>query len=67
MRKRISCKIIRSVPLGERADKLQDAGKPKTHHAKSRGVASLTYNDRLVVTRTSMDYDLTARTFDFSA
>jgi len=67
MRKRISCKIVRSVPLGERADKLHNAGKPKAHHAKSRGVASLTYTDRFVVTRTSIDYDLTARTFDFSA
>ncbi|KPK43254.1 MAG: hypothetical protein AMJ65_06355 [Phycisphaerae bacterium SG8_4] len=67
MRKRISCKIIRSVPLGERADKLQNAGKPKAHHANARGVASLTYNGRLVVTRTSMDYDSAARTFDFNA
>ncbi|MBL7187281.1 MAG: hypothetical protein ISS70_13250 [Phycisphaerae bacterium] len=67
MRKRISCKIIRSVPLGESADELQNTGKPKTHHAKTRGVASLTYTDRLVVTRMSIDYDLTARTFDFSA
>ena len=67
MIKRISCRIIRSVPLGERADKLQNAVKPKAHHAKPRGVASLTYNNRLVVTRTSMDYDLTVRTFDFSA
>jgi hypothetical protein len=67
MRKRISCKIIRSVPLGERADKLQNAVKPKVHHARTRTVASLTYNNRLVVTRTSLDYDLSTRTFDFSA
>jgi len=65
MRKRIPCKIIKSVPLYKGADGLQRAGKPEGRRAKTRKVASLTYTNRLVITRASTDDSLTARTLDF--
>ncbi len=65
MRKKISCKIIRSVSLGESADGLRKASKPKAHRTKTHRAASVTYTNRLVITRTSIDDDFTTRTLDF--
>lgn len=65
MRKRISCKIIRSVSLGESADGLRKVGRPIASMAKAREVASLTYTNRLVITRTSIDDCFAARALDF--
>jgi hypothetical protein len=65
MRKKISCKIIRSVSLGESADGLRKAGKPKAHRAKTRRTASVTYTNRLVLTRTSIDEGFRTRALDF--
>lgn len=88
MRKRISCKVVRSIPLSKRRDEVRHAsisnnkshkfsdaaGIPNTKkyawepaattQAKHTGY-SVTYTDRLGLTRMPFDNDLTAQTLDF--
>jgi hypothetical protein len=54
MRKRISCRVVRSVPLGKSDDGLQNANGPSVHRLVMCP-AALFYTDRLVVTRTCID------------
>jgi hypothetical protein len=88
MRKRISCKVVRSIPLIKSSDELRHsstsniksdkfrdtAGIPNTKKyawepavttkAKHAGY-SVTYTDRLSLTRIPLDNGLTAQTLDF--
>ena len=64
MRKRISCRVIRSVPLDRSDDSLRNVGKPSVHQRIIADAAALTYTGRLVVTRTGLDAAPSPRTLD---
>jgi hypothetical protein len=65
MRKTISCKVIKSVPLSKSDDGLRSAGNSNARHAGVSNVAALTYTNRLIIIRTDPDDCLTARSLDF--
>ncbi len=65
MRKTISCKVIKSVPLSKSDDGLRGAGKLNARHAGIGDVAALTYTNRLIIIRTDPDDCPTARALDF--
>ena len=67
MRKKISCKVIRSVPLIKSDDALWNRGKPSFRRPKTADVAALSYTDRLVVTKARLDDVSAARTLDLYA
>ena len=67
MRKKISCKIIRSVPLIKSDDAPWDRGKSSVRQPKIADVAALSYSDRLVVTKANLDDVPAARTLDLYA
>jgi hypothetical protein len=67
MKKKISCKVVRSVTLGESDDVLRSAIRSNAERIETPGVASLTYTSRLVVIRTYIDDGFGARTLDLSA
>jgi len=66
MRKKISCKIIRSVPLIKSDDALWNTGRPSTRQTKIAD-AALSYTDRLVVIKANLDDVPAARTLDLYA
>lgn len=65
MRKRISCKVVRSVTLGKTDDGLQRMSRSGAERRENSCTASLTYTARLVVTRTDIDDCHAVRTLDF--
>ena len=65
MRKTISCKVVKSVPLSKSDDGLRGAGKSNARHTGVGDVAALTYTSRLVIARTDIDDGLTAWILDF--
>lgn len=65
MRKTISCKVIKSVPLSKSNNGLHSAGKLNARHAGIGDVGALTYTNRLIIIRTDPDDGLTARALDF--
>ena len=67
MRKRITCKVIRSVTLGKSDEGRHVMSGPSFDHAETDGLASLTYTSRMVVTKSDIVDDLTARTLDLCA
>ncbi len=67
MRKKIPCKVVRSVTLGQSDDALRCAITSNAERMETASVASLTYTSRLVVIRTDIDEALAARTLDLSA
>ena len=67
MRKKISCKVVRSVTLGQSADDLQCVNRSSGELIEAGSVASLTYTCRLAVTRTDIDEAFAAGTLDLSA
>ena len=67
MRKKISCKIIRSVPLTKSDDALWNTGKPSARQSRIADAAALSYTDRLVVTKAGLDDVPAARTLDLYA
>ncbi len=62
MRKRIQCRVIRSVPLGKGDEGLKSGGRPSVHD--SLIADAVTYTHRLVITRTRPDEAPRARTLD---
>ena len=67
MRKKIPCKVVRSVTLGESDDGLRCTVRSYAERTETASVASLTYTCRLVVIRADIDEALAARTLDLSA
>ena len=65
MRKKIPCKIIRSVSLGKSDVGLQQANGSDAERTGPAGTACLTYTARMVVTRTDINDGLTAHSVDF--
>jgi hypothetical protein len=65
MRKRISCKIIRSVPLAGSSDALCNVAMPTTRDFRTAD--GVTYTRRLVITRACPDQAAGVRTFDLYA
>ncbi|MHC4605276.1 MAG: hypothetical protein ACYS6W_18320 [Planctomycetota bacterium] len=65
MRKRIPCKIIRSVPLYRTDEGLQSQSGPGVH--ESLGADPVTYSRRIVITRTCPDEASAAQRFDLCA
>lgn len=65
MRKRIPCKVIRSVTLGNNEDNPQSLSSSKTARDQSGQIAWFTYTARLAVTRTDMEDRVGTRFLDF--
>lgn len=88
MRKRIPCKVIRTIPLSKSSDELRHTSRsnvksrnisdaPRTRYTTKRvwepaanaqvkhSGNSVTYTDRLDITRMSLDDGLTAQILDF--
>ena len=55
MRKRISCKIIKSVPLGTGDNRLRQFCNANVQQPKISYIGTSTYTPRLVVTATCID------------
>jgi hypothetical protein len=55
MRKRISCKVIKSIPLGAPDNRLRQDFSASLHLPKINNVGTSTYTHRLVVTTTSIE------------
>ena len=66
MRKKIPCKVIRSVSLGKSDAGLHGTNGSDAEHAQTVGTAYLTYTARMVVTRTDIDDGFAAHSLDFS-
>ncbi len=64
MRKRISCRVIRSIPLGRSGDAHRHASRPDHKHSKISDTAALTYTDRLDGTKVSFDEASAAQILD---
>jgi len=62
MRKRISCRVVRSVPLGKGGDALQSTPAPPIHDFRTAG--AIIYTRRLTITRTRPDDAASVRTLD---
>jgi len=65
MRKKIPCKIIRSVSLGENDAGLHRENGSDAEHTRTVGTAYLTYTARMVVTRTDIDNSFAEHSLDF--
>ncbi len=65
MRKRIPCRVIRSVRLGKGGEAPQSASRPDVRD--SLVSKAVTYTRRLIITRTSPDEASSVRTFDLYA
>jgi hypothetical protein len=57
MRKRVSCRVIESVPLNQSEDGLFQTHSPHTSHPKTGGFNSPTYSDLPARMRIYMDSD----------
>jgi len=60
MRKRITCKVTRSVTLGKIVEGRQGVCESSIDRTCSDGIASLTYTSRMVVTQSDIDDECTA-------
>ncbi len=67
MRKKIPCKVVRSVTLGKRGVCCRGARDSHAGQVEAASTAYLTYTSRLVVSKTDIDDDLTASTLDLCA
>jgi len=67
MRKKISCKIIKSVPLGGGDDRLHDGCRTSLQHSKISDIGTSTYTHRLIVTTTCIDNSPAAQILDCRA
>jgi len=67
MRKRISCKIIKSVPLGDSGNRLRQDYRTNLQHLKINDIGNSTYTPRLVVIKTCLDEKSAARFLDCCA
>jgi len=67
MRKRISCKIIKSVPLGDSGNRLRQDYRTILQHPKTLHIGTSGYTPRLVVIDTSIDDKSTAQFLDCCA
>lgn len=67
MRKRIPCKVIKSVTLGRSDENCQNASGLRVDRPRTDNIASLTYTSRLVATKSDIDNVYTARTLDLCA
>ena len=65
MRRRISCRVIGSVPLGVSGDAQQHASRSDNKRPKISNTAALTYTDRLHITKASFDEPMAAQILDF--
>ncbi len=63
MRKRIPCRVIRSVRLGKGGEAPQSASRPSVRD--SLVSKAVTYTRRLIITRTSLDAAPATQTLDF--
>ena len=66
MRKRISCKIIKSVPLGGVDDRPHGCS-VNVQHLKISDIGTSIYTNRLVIIRTCIDEKPTAQMLDCCA
>jgi hypothetical protein len=67
MRKRISCKIIKSVPLDAGDDQPRQGCGANMQHPTISDIGTFTYTPRLVVTKTCIDGSPAARFLDCCA
>jgi len=67
MRKRISCKIIKSVPFDSGDDRLRQGFSANMLNPKISHIGTSTYTPRLVVTTSSIHEKATARFLDCRA
>jgi hypothetical protein len=67
MRKRIPCKVVRSVTLGKSDDRCRHVSGSSVYHSGAPDIASLTYTSRMVVTKSDIDDDYSASTLDLCA
>ncbi|MHC4170881.1 MAG: hypothetical protein ACYSWQ_28420 [Planctomycetota bacterium] len=67
MKKKIPCKVVRSVTLGQSDGAFRCAIRPSAERMETASVASLTYTSHLVVKRTDIDETHAARTLDLCA
>ncbi|MHC4426474.1 MAG: hypothetical protein ACYSYV_10295 [Planctomycetota bacterium] len=67
MRKRISCKIIKSVPLDAGDDRLRQDCRANVQHPKITDIGTSSYTHRLVVTKTCIDDGPAVRFLDCCA
>ncbi len=67
MRKKIPCKVVRSVTLGKSDDAFRSAGGSNAERLEAASTAYLTYTSRLVVTKTDIDDGFSAETLDLCA
>ncbi len=65
MRKRIPCRVIRSVRLGNGGQTAESTSRPSVRD--SLIADAVTYTRRLIITRTSLDEPAGVRTFDLYA
>ena len=65
MRKRISCRVVRSIPLGVSGDAQQHAGRSDNKRPRISNTAALTYTDRLHITKAAFDERMAAQILDF--
>ncbi len=64
MRKRIPCKVVRSVTLGKSDGVFRSAGGSNAERVEAASTAYLTYTSRLAVTKTDIDDGFGAGTLD---
>jgi len=67
MRKKISCKIIKSVPLGADGDQPRQSFSENIQHPKINDIGTSIYTPRLLVIKTSINDSSTARFLDCHA
>jgi len=67
MRKRISCKIIKSVPFDSGEDRLRQSFSANMQQPKTSDIGTSTYTPRLVVRKTFIDKKSTAGFLDCRA
>jgi len=67
MRKRISCKIIKSVPFDSGDNRLRQRCNVKMQQPKINDIGTSSYTSRLLVTTTSIDENATAQFLDCRA
>ena len=66
MRKKIPCKVIRSVSLGKSDAGLHRPERSDAELTRPTGTACLTYTARMVATRTDIDDAFASHSIDFS-
>jgi len=60
MRKRITCKVTRSVTLGKIVEGRQGVCESSIRRTRTDDIASVTYTSRMVVTKSDIDDECTA-------